>query len=168
MSSLPLIRPAVPADVPSLLALIRALADYERLAHQVEATAERLHTALFGPQACAEAILLETDGVVAGFALCFPNFSTFLARPGLHLEDLFVKAEFRGRGYGKALLQHLARLAVERGCGRFEWTVLDWNQPAIEFYRRQGADILSDWRICRLTGTALAQLADRTSDTLQS
>ncbi len=153
------IRPAIPGDVPLILSLIRALAVYERLEHQVVATDERLLATLFGPEASAETILLEVDGDVVAFALFFPTYSTFLARPGLHLEDLFVKPEFRGRGYGKALLQYLARLAVERGCGRFEWRVLDWNESAIRFYRGQGAEVLADWRICRVTGQALVELA---------
>ena len=159
MNSLPSIRTATPADIPVLLTLIEALAVYEHLEHQFEATLEKLAAGLFGASPCAEAFMIEADGTVAGFALCFQNFSTFLAQPGLHLEDLFVKPEFRGRGYGKALLRYLARLAVDRGCGRFEWTVLDWNESSIGFYRKQGAEILPDWRICRVTGPALTRLA---------
>lgn len=138
--------------------MIRGLAEFEQLSHQVEATAERLAHALFGPRPAAEAVLAEADGDVVGFAVFFTNFSTFLAQPGLYLEDLFVKPEHRGRGYGKALLSHLAELAVTRNCGRFEWSVLDWNQSAIEFYRSQGAEVLPEWRICRVTGEALKQL----------
>lgn len=157
------IRPATPADVDALLEMIRGLAEFEHLSHQVEATAERLAHALFGPRPAAEAVLAEADGDVVGFALFFTNFSTFLAQPGLYLEDLFVKPDHRGRGYGKALLAHLAELAVTRNYGRFEWSVLDWNQPAIEFYRSQGAEVLPDWRICRVTGAPLRQLGAKGS-----
>ena len=153
------IRPATADDVPIILELIRGLAEYEHLTHQVVATEATLREALFGPQPGAEAVLGLIDGHPAGFALFFHNFSTFLARRGLYLEDLFVKPEFRGGGLGEALLRHLARLAVERGCGRFEWSVLDWNEPAIGFYRKLGATVLPDWRICRVTDEALAQLA---------
>ncbi len=153
------IRPATPRDVTVLLELIQALAVFEHLEHQFEATPERLEAALFGERPCAEAVLVEVNGTPAGFALFFSNFSTFLARPGLHLEDLFVKPEYRGRGLGRALLRHLAQLALVRGCGRFEWTVLDWNTSAIEFYRANGAQVLSDWRICRVESAGLNRLA---------
>ena len=156
----PLIRPATPADVPLLLALIRGLATYEKLLHEVEATEERLTAALFGPRPAAECVLAFTGGgAPAGCAGFFTNYSTFLAKPGLYLEDLFVLPEFRGQGIGKALLLHLARLAHQRGCGRMEWTVLDWNQPAIDFYESLGAVRLTDWTICRLSGAALARHA---------
>ena len=150
---------ARPADVPAVLAMIRGLAEFERLAHLCVATENQLSEALFGRGSTVEVILAWEGSEAAGFALFFPNFSTFLGRPGLYLEDLFVRPEFRGRGYGRALLIHLARLAVERGCGRFEWAVLDWNEQAIGFYRGLGATVLSDWRITRVTGDALAALA---------
>ncbi|MHB1307734.1 MAG: GNAT family N-acetyltransferase [Limisphaerales bacterium] len=153
------IRPATADDAPIILELIRGLAEYEHLSHQVVATEVTLRESLFGPQPGAEAVLGLIDGQPAGFALFFHNFSTFLARRGLYLEDLFVKPEFRGGGLGEALLRHLARLAVERNCGRFEWSVLDWNEPAIGFYRKLGATVLPDWRICRVTDEALTQLA---------
>jgi GNAT superfamily N-acetyltransferase len=153
------LRPAVPSDVPVILRFITALAEYERLLDQVSATDEALHTALFGPQPRAEVLIAEWHGAPAGFALFFHNFSTFLAKPGLYLEDLFVLPEFRGRGIGKALLTRLAALAVERGCGRFEWTVLDWNEPSIRFYESLGGARLDDWRIFRVTGQALARMA---------
>lgn len=157
----PIIRPAQAADVPAILELIRALADYEKMSADVVATEELLAQALF-PAAGAPAahcILAEDEGIAAGFALYFFNFSTFLARPGLYLEDLFVRPEFRGRGLGKALLLHLARQANARGCGRMEWTVLDWNQPAIDFYESLGARRMREWQLCRLTGPALKQYA---------
>jgi GNAT superfamily N-acetyltransferase len=154
------ITPATAADVPLLLVLIRALADYERLADQVSATEDRLRESLFGPRPAAEAVIGRLDGEPAGFALFFQTYSTFLGRPGMYLEDIFVKPECRGRGRGEALLRHVARLAVERQCGRFEWAVLDWNAPAIGFYRKLGAEVLADWRICRVAGEALARLAD--------
>ncbi|MEO8567315.1 MAG: GNAT family N-acetyltransferase [Betaproteobacteria bacterium] len=150
---------AQPADVPAVLAMIRGLAEFERLGHLCVATESQLSQALFGRGSTVEVIVAWEGTEPAGFALFFPNFSTFLGRPGLYLEDLFVRPEYRGRGYGRALLIHLARLAVERGCGRFEWAVLDWNQQAIGFYRALGATVLSDWRITRVTGDALAALA---------
>ncbi len=155
------IRPALPGDVPLILEFIRGLAEYEKLLHQFEASVERLKAELFPAtgQPAAECILAFENGSAAGFAIFFTNFSTFLAKPGLYLEDLFVKPERRGRGIGKALLLHLARLANQRGCGRMEWTVLDWNAPAIKFYHSIGAQTLPDWRVCRLTGEALARLA---------
>ena len=154
------IRPAALSDVPLILGFIRDLAAYERLSHEVEATAEKLQATLFGPRPAAECVLAFSDaGEPAGFAVFFTNYSTFLAKPGLYLEDLFVKPEFRSQGMGKALLLQLARLANERGCGRMEWSVLDWNQPAIDFYESLGAERKSDWTICRLAGAALARYA---------
>ena len=156
----PQIRPATPADLPLILGFIQGLATYEKLLHEVEATEAKLGATLFGPRPAAECLLaFAGEGTPAGFAIFFTNYSTFLARPGLYLEDLFVSPEFRGRGIGKALLLHLARLANQRGCGRMEWSVLDWNQPAIEFYESIGAERKSDWTICRLTGPALARYA---------
>ena len=156
----PLIRPAQPADLPLILAFIRDLASYEKLLHEVEATEEKLRATLFGERPAAECILaFDGGGAPAGFAIYFTNYSTFLAKPGLYLEDLFVKAEFRGKGIGKALLLHLARLANQRGCGRMEWSVLDWNQPAIAFYESLGAERKLDWTTCRLTGAELAKFA---------
>jgi len=153
------IRPAVSSDIPQVLKFIRALADYERLTQEVEATEERLHATLFPAQGhpAAECLLAFCDAAPAGFAIFFTNYSTFLAKPGLYLEDLFVAPEWRGQGVGKALLLHLARLANARGCGRMEWTVLDWNKPAIEFYDAVGARRMQEWQICRLTGAALQQ-----------
>lgn len=153
------IGPAEQADVPLILAFIRELAAYERLSDQVSADAEALQRTLFGPHPAAEVMIARQDGVPAGFALFFHNYSTFLARPGLYLEDLFVRPAFRGRGIGRALLVRLARIAVERRCGRFEWAVLDWNEPAIRFYRSLGARALDDWVPYRLTGAALEALA---------
>ncbi|MDK3024397.1 GNAT family N-acetyltransferase [Cupriavidus taiwanensis] len=164
------LRPATAADSETLFNLILALAEYEKLAHLVEATPQKIEAALFGAKPHAEAVLVEVDAdadadvdarsgrKAVGFALFFHNFSTFLARPGLYLEDLYVDPAWRGHGLGKALLKHLAALAVERGCGRFEWSVLDWNQPSIDFYQAMGADVLPDWRICRVTGAALDKL----------
>ena len=153
------IRPATEADVPILLAFIRELAEYERLMHEVTATEDRLRATLFGPRSFAEALLACVDGAPAGFALFFHNYSTFLARPGLYLEDLYVQPVFRRRGLGKLLLTTVARLAVERGCGRFEWTVLAWNAPSIAFYESLGAAMKGDWRIMRVTGPALEKMA---------
>ncbi len=157
----PLIRPATRADVPLILEFIRALAEYEKLPHEVEATEEQLRATLFPEKEASVAhCVLAFDGATpAGFALYFFNYSTWLARPGLYLEDLFVKPELRGRGFGKALLLHLAKLANAKGCGRMEWSVLDWNQPAIDFYESLGARRLKEWQICRLTGAALKQYA---------
>jgi len=150
-----MIRPATPADTPTIARLIRALAEYERLAHAVDFSEADLHRYLFGPRAFAEVLLAEEAGVVVGFALFFHNFSTFRGKPGIYLEDLFVEPSHRGKGHGKALLRALARLALERGCGRLEWAVLNWNEPAIQFYRALGAVPMEDWRVYRLTGTAL-------------
>jgi GNAT superfamily N-acetyltransferase len=153
------IESARPKDVPRILALVRALAEYEKLTHLVSGTEAELHEELFGPQPVIECVLGWEGEEAVGFALFFHNFSTFLARRGLYLEDLFVVPPARGRGYGKALMRHLARLAVDRGCGRFEWSVLDWNKPSIDFYRSIGAELLPDWRICRMTGGALTLFA---------
>ena len=151
------IRPAEPADVPAIVGLIHELAEFEQLSHLVQATPEALHPHLFGPRPVAEAIVAQSGETIVGFALFFTNFSTFLAQPGLYLEDLYVQPAHRGTGLGRALLEHLGALAVARGCGRFEWSVLDWNRRAIEFYERMGAQLLPDWRICRVTGEALAR-----------
>jgi GNAT superfamily N-acetyltransferase len=155
------IRPATRADIPQILAFIRALAEYEKLAHEVEATEEKLRATLFPESgtSVAHCVLAFDGGAPAGFALFFYNYSTWLARPGLYLEDLFVKPELRGKGIGKALLLHLAKLANAQGCGRMEWSVLDWNQPAIDFYEALGARRMKEWQICRLTGAALQQYA---------
>lgn len=153
------LRPAIPADVPLIRTLIQGLAEYERLAAECVATEDGLRATLFGPSPDAEVVLAFLDGAPAGFALFFHNYSTFLARRGLYLEDLFVLPELRGKGVGTALLQHLARLAMERECGRFEWAVLDWNEPAIRFYESLGAVPMTDWTTYRLTGEALALLA---------
>ena len=153
------ITPATAADVPTILHLIRSLAEYERLSHEVVATEDSLHAALFGDRPGAECLIARTHGEPVGFALYFHNFSTFLSRRGLYLEDLFVEPAHRGKGYGKALLQQLARIAVGRGCGRLEWSVLDWNAPAIGFYESLGATLMSEWRIFRLTGDALQAFA---------
>ncbi len=154
-----MIRPAIEADLPEIVSLIRALAEYERLAHEVVLDEARLREFLFGARPAAEVLIALDAGAVVGFALFFGNFSTFLGRPGLYLEDLFVRPEFRGRGHGKALLRTLARLAVERGCGRLEWAVLDWNEPAIRFYQSLGAVPLKDWTVFRLTGDELRAMA---------
>lgn len=150
------LRPAAPADLPAIVGLIRELADFEHLSHLVVVTPESLQPHLFGDKPAAEAVVAEVQGRVVAFALFFTNFSTFLGRPGLYLEDLYVQPAHRGAGLGKALLQHLGALAVERGCGRFEWSVLDWNENAIHFYEKMGATVMPDWRICRVTGEALA------------
>jgi len=151
--------PAMRPDVPAILEMIQGLAQFERLTDLCTASEADVERALFGDRALIEVVLAWEGAKTVGFALFFQNFSTFLGRRGLYLEDLFVRPEFRRRGYGRALLVYLARLAVERGCGRFEWTVLDWNKPAIEFYQQLGAQILSEWRITRITGTALEALA---------
>ncbi len=151
--------PATRADVPAILEMIQGLAQFESLAHLCVASEDDIERALFGDQALVEVVLAWEGDKTAGFALFFHNFSTFLGRRGLYLEDLFVRPAFRRRGYGRALLVHLARLAVERGCGRFEWTVLDWNTSAIGFYQQLGAQVLPEWRITRVTGAALASLA---------
>lgn len=153
------IRPAQSADVTALFHLITALAEYERLSHQVVGSEELLSQFLFGDRPYAEALIAEWDLQPVGFALFFHNFSTFLTKPGLYLEDLFVLPDYRGKGIGKSLIKALAAIALERDCGRLEWSVLDWNEPAIGFYQRIGATVMPDWRICRVTGEAIAQLA---------
>jgi len=156
------IRPAVEGDVPLILQLIRELAEYEKLPHEVTASEADLRASLFGARPDAEVIVAELDGSAAGYALFFHNFSTFHCKRGLYLEDLFVRPEFRGRGIGKQLLSRLAQLAVDRECARLEWVVLDWNESAIRFYESLGAVPMSDWTVYRLTGLPLARLADRT------
>jgi GNAT superfamily N-acetyltransferase len=155
------LRPATPADCTAIVGLIRELAAFEKLEHLVVVTPETLQPQLFGPRPAAEAVVGEVGGQVVAFALFFTNFSTFLGQPGLYLEDLYVQPAHRGSGLGKALLQHLGGLAVERGCGRFEWSVLDWNENAIRFYEKMGATVMPDWRICRVTGPALQAYARR-------
>ena len=153
------LRAAELRDVQPIVGLIRELAVFEKLEHLMQATPEKLRPHLFGEKPVAEALVAEVDGAVVGFALFFTNFSTFLAQPGLYLEDLYVRPAHRGAGIGQALLRRLAQLAVERGCGRFEWSVLDWNANAIRFYERMGAAVMPDWRICRVTGDELRTLA---------
>jgi GNAT superfamily N-acetyltransferase len=152
--------PARPEDCADVFALVKALAAYERLSDMVVGTEDDLRRELFGVHPVIEAVVARDGERAVGFALFFHNFSTFLARRGLYLEDLFVIPEARGRGIGKALIAHCARVAVMRGCGRFEWAVLDWNEPAIAFYRSLGAELLPDWRICRLAGASLQRFAD--------
>ncbi len=158
------IRQGTAEDVPQIFGLIQALAEYEKLSHQVTGTLEDLREHLFGNRVYAEAIIAELDGreidsKIIGFALFFPNYSTFLTKPGIYLEDLFVLPEYRRRGIGKAMLSYLGKLALERDAGRLEWSVLDWNESAIAFYQSMGAKVLPDWRICRVTNDALASLA---------
>ena len=158
------LRPAELRDVGAIVGLIRELAEFENLTHLLQVTPEKLRPQLFGERPAAEALVAELGdgkggGDVVAFALFFTNFSTFLAQPGLYLEDLYVKPEQRGLGIGKALLTRLARLAVERDYGRFEWTVLDWNANAIRFYERMGATVLPEWRVCRVAGDALQRFA---------
>jgi GNAT superfamily N-acetyltransferase len=153
------IRPATPDDVPTVALLIRALSRYEKLEHEVTMTEDRLRVTMFGPRPYAEALLAEEDGKPVGFALFFHNYSTFLAQPGLYLEDLYVHESHRGKGIGKTLLAHLAKIAVERNCGRLEWAVLDWNVDAIGFYEKLGARPNSEWTVYRLTGDSLNRLA---------
>ena len=150
---------ATPDDVPAILSLIQGLGEYERLAHEVVATEERLRETLFGDNPAAEVLMATVGGEPVGFALFFRSYSTFLARSGIYLEDLFVRPAWRGRGVGRRLLAQVARLAVERGCGRLEWAVLDWNEDALRFYRRLGAVPLSDWTVHRVSGSALSALA---------
>lgn len=171
MESAYTLRAATPADAAAIVDLIRELAVFEKLEHLVRITPEMLSKQLFGPRPAAEAIVAEAPAAAAhgdagaatptrvvAFALYFTNFSTFLGQPGLYLEDLYVQPEYRQQGLGKALLKRLAQTAVQRGCGRFEWSVLDWNVDAIGFYRRMGATLMDDWRICRVSGAALAEL----------
>jgi GNAT superfamily N-acetyltransferase len=155
------IRPAQPNDVPGIHALLLELADYERLSHTVKATEDALHEALFGSKPAAEAIVAEVDGRMVGYALYFTTYSTFVGRPGIYLEDLFVQPASRGQGIGKQLLARVAATAIERNCGRLEWAVLDWNQPSIEFYKRLGASTMDDWTVYRMTGESLAALGRR-------
>ena len=154
-----LIRPAQPADVPEVLRLIHALAVYEKLEHMAVGTPEALHEALFGQRRAAEAMIAERQGRAVGFALFFTTFSTFLCKPGLYLEDLFVEPEHRGAGIGKALLGALAALARDRGCGRLEWRVLDWNEPSIRFYESLGATLMKEWILVRMTEPEFRRLA---------
>jgi GNAT superfamily N-acetyltransferase len=153
------VRAAEEHEVALVLAFIRELAQFERLAHEVVATEDKLRQALFGPRPYAEVVFGCIDGEPVGFALYFHSFSTFLGRPGLYLEDLFVRPAERGRGVGRYLLSWLARVALERGCGRLEWAVLDWNAAAIGFYRKLGAELKDEWKTCRVTGAALGALA---------
>jgi GNAT superfamily N-acetyltransferase len=153
------IRPATPADVTLILTFIRELAAYEKLAHEVVAREEDFQEALFGARPVVEAVMASLDGEPVGYALFFANFSTFLGKPGLYLEDLYVRPEARGLGAGRALLEHLAQIAVDRGWGRFEWAVLDWNEPSIAFYKKMGARAMDEWTIFRLTGEDLKKLA---------
>ena len=154
------IRPATVDDIPIILELIRALATYERAPNEVTATTESLTEVLFSEKPTAEVLLLFENETAVGFAVFFHNFSTWLGRPGLYLEDLFVKPEHRGKGYGRALLIHLAKIARSRGCGRMEWAVLDWNEPAIQFYRKLGAKSMDEWTVFRLTSNGIAKLAE--------
>lgn len=160
MASSVSLRSATSADTPQILAFIQGLAEYEKLTHACVATEDSLRQSLFGPRRFAEVIMADYDGQPAGFALFFHNYSTFRAKPGIYLEDLFVLPERRGLGIGKALLKELARLAVERGCARLEWSVLDWNDPAIQFYKSLGAEPQDEWTIFRLTGAELLRLAE--------
>jgi GNAT superfamily N-acetyltransferase len=153
------LRVAAEADVEAILGLIRGLADYERLSHEVTADAETLRRSLFGGRRVAEVVLAERGGAPVGFALFFHNFSTFLGRPGIYIEDLYVAPAHRRQGIGRGLLSFIARQAEARGCGRLEWSVLDWNEAAISFYKKLGARMLDDWRIFRIVGTALDELA---------
>lgn len=158
------IRPATPADLPLIGAFIRELAEYEKLAHEVRFDEAVLGAKLFGPRPYAEVVIGEVDGAAQGFALFFHNFSTFEGRPGVYLEDLFVRPAARGAGLGKALLAHLAALVIERDCARLEWWVLDWNEPAIGFYKALGARPMDEWTVMRVDGEALARLGAKASD----
>ncbi|HEY9771820.1 MAG TPA: GNAT family N-acetyltransferase [Coleofasciculaceae cyanobacterium] len=155
------IRQAIAKDVPQIFSLIQALAEYEKLSHQVTGTVENLHEDLFGSRIYAEAIITEIESKMVAFALFLPNYSTFLTKPGIYLEDLFVLPEYRRRGIGKAMLAYLGKLALDRGAGRLEWSVLDWNESAIAFYQSMGAKVLPDWRICRVTDDALQKLSEK-------
>jgi GNAT superfamily N-acetyltransferase len=156
------IREATAEDVPLVFAFIKELAEYERLAHEVVATEEQIRATLFGERRVSEVLIASLDGSPVGFALFFPNYSTFLGRPGLYLEDLFVRPAARGFGIGRGLLEYLAKLAVDRGWGRLEWRVLDWNEPSIAFYKKLGAQPLADWTVFRVTGDSLRKLAAAT------
>jgi len=153
------VQPATDADVPLILQLIKALAEYERLAHEVVATEAMVRESFFGAAPHAQAVIARIDGDAVGLMIWFSTYSTFLSRPGIYLEDLFVLPAWRGKGVGKALLRHLARLALDRGCGRIEWSVLDWNETAIRFYRGIGARPMDEWTVYRMTGDAIKQLA---------
>jgi GNAT superfamily N-acetyltransferase len=155
------IEPAEPSDVPIICELIRELAEFERLQDQFVATDDRLRESLFGERRHAEVLMARLQDQSVGFALFFHNYSTFRAQPGIYLEDLYIRPAFRGRGYGKALLSHIAQLAVDRGCGRFEWSVLDWNQRAIDFYKKLGAVPLHDWTMFRVSDQALTDLGKK-------
>ena len=159
MTSEAAVRPAAPGDVPAILAMIRELAEYEHLTHLCTATEDQLAQELFGPRANAEALIAVSAGAAVGYAIFFHNFSTFLGRKGLYLEDLYVRPSHRHRGCGRALFIAVARIAAERGCARFEWMALDWNAPAIDFYEKLGAQQLGEWRLLRATGDALSKLA---------
>jgi GNAT superfamily N-acetyltransferase len=159
MSTSLTLRPATLADIPTIFQLIQALAEYEKLSHAVTGSIQQLQEHLFGPRPYAEAILAKWEQHPVGFALFFHTYSTFLTQPSLYLEDIFVLPDYRRQGIGEALIRSLAQTAVERGCGRLEWSVLDWNAPAIAFYDKLGATLLHEWRICRLTGKSLHQLA---------
>lgn len=149
------IRPATPEDIPTIVDLIKALAEFEELSHEVTGRPDDLQRSLFGERPYAEAVLAWVEGQPVGMALFFHNFSTFLMKPGLYLEDLFVLPDYRRQGIGRALLIHVGKLALERGCGRFEWNVLDWNSSAIGFYQSMGAELKDEWRLCRVTDDAL-------------
>ena len=155
------LRPAEPRDVQAIVGLVRELAEFEDLSHLLEITPEKLHPHLFGARPVVEALVGEVEGEIVAFALFFTNFSTFLAKPGLYLEDLYVRPAHRRSGLGRALLSRLAEIALERDYGRFEWTVLDWNEDAIRFYETMGATLLPEWRICRVTGEALRSFGGR-------
>jgi GNAT superfamily N-acetyltransferase len=161
------IRTTTEADLPVILSLIRELAEYERAPDAVVATEAGLREVLFGAKPAAEVLVASEDEDPVGFAVFFHNFSTWLGRPGLYLEDLFVRPDKRGKGYGRALLERLAEIALERGCGRMEWAVLDWNEPAIQFYRKLGAQPMDEWTVFRLTGEGIAALANRTRQDLR-
>lgn len=161
------IRPATADDLPLIAQLIRDLAEYERLAHEVRFDDAVLASKLFGPRPYAEVVIGELNGAPQGFALFFHNFSTFEGRPGIYLEDLFVQPEARGSGLGKALLAHLAALAVERDCARLEWSVLDWNEPAIGFYKSLGARLMDEWTVMRVDGDALARLGANAGNSVE-
>ncbi len=152
---------AAEQDIPAIVRLVRRLAEYEKLAHAMVSSEDDFRKALFGPQRNVEALMAFADNAPVGFALYFYNFSTFLGKRGIYLEDLFVEPEYRGRGIGKALLQRLARIGIDEDCGRMEWSVLTWNQPSIDFYHRLGAVTLEDWRTFRLTGPDFERLAGR-------
>lgn len=154
------IRPAQAGDIPTIFGMIAELAEFEKLSHLLIVDEKLLHDALFSDRPSCECMVGEESGVPVAYTLFFHNFSTFLGRKGLYLEDLYVKPAYRGKGYAKAMLKQLARLAIERDCARFEWSVLDWNENAIRFYQGLGADVMPDWRICRLTGSELLKLAE--------